>query len=62
MFENPYIEKLAALKSGELAELVVEVSDFMTFREVWKEHPEKDRFVGEAGLNGRIIYRYVAGD
>ncbi len=56
---NPYSEKLEKLQKNEITELIVERVDFLLFREAWLEHPEKMNFVGEAGLNGRIIYRYV---
>lgn len=59
MTENPYQEKLVALKEGKIAEIIVEAKDFPAFREVWKDMPDRMEIVGEAGLNGRIIYRYV---
>lgn len=58
MFENPYAQKLADLKAGTLTEIIVERADFLVFREAWKELPDKKDFVGEAGLEGKIIYRY----
>lgn len=58
MFENPYKEQLAALKEGKIEEIIVEAKDFPEFREVWKDMPDRMDIVGEAGLNGRIIYRY----
>lgn len=57
--DNPFEEQLNALKAGEISELVVEPKDFTTFREIWKNLPDRMTIVGEAGLNGRIIYRYM---
>lgn len=59
MIENPFKEKLIALKAGEIQEIIVEVKDFPIFRDVWKDLPDRMDFIGEAGLNGRIIYRYI---
>lgn len=58
MFENPYGEKLAQLRENQISELIIERSDFYLFREAWLKQPNKNEFVGEAGLGGRIIYRY----
>lgn len=58
MFENPYNEKLEQLRAGTLTELVVKRDDFLLFREAWIEQLDKNYFVGEAGLGGRIVYRY----
>ncbi|KAF1305392.1 hypothetical protein IV487_00915 [Enterococcus saccharolyticus] len=56
--ENPYTSLIEQLMTGEIPEIVVERDDFFTFREVWKEHPQRVQIVGEADLNGKIIYRY----
>ncbi|WP_265458864.1 hypothetical protein [Enterococcus sp. HY326] len=58
MFENPFAEKITALRAGELSEIVVTREEFLVFRDVWKELPDKKDIVGEAGLEGKIIYRY----
>lgn len=58
MDENPFYEQINALKEGKISEFTVEPKDFMIFREVWKELPDRMAIVGEAGLNGRIIYHY----
>ena len=55
--DNPYVEKIALLLSGDLAELLVEKEDFLLFREVWLTHPEKSSLIGEAGLGGTVVYR-----
>ncbi len=31
----------------------------MTFREAWMQTENRVEIVGEAGLNGQIIYRFV---
>ncbi|OJG17561.1 hypothetical protein RU97_GL002569 [Enterococcus canis] len=59
MFENPYEQKLADLRSGAITELTVSQADFLTFREVWRKMEDRMDFVGEAGLNGTVIYRYA---
>lgn len=59
MYENPFEEQINALKEGTISELVIEPQNFTAFREVWKKLPDRMSFVGEAGLNGRIIYRYM---
>lgn len=59
MVDNPYIEKLTELKEGKVAEIIVDQKDFPAFREAWKVLPDRMDIVGEAGLNGRIIYRYI---
>ncbi|MBO0466170.1 hypothetical protein JZO73_01340 [Enterococcus plantarum] len=59
MYENPFEEQINALKEGTISELIIEPKDFTTFREVWKNLPDRMSIVGEAGLNGRIIYHYM---
>lgn len=59
MIENPYTEKIEQLRQGTLAEIVVEREELLIFREAWRVQEDKRQIVGEAGLNGRIIYRYV---
>lgn len=56
---NPYEEQLKKLIAGDLQELMVEQEDFLVFREAWLAHPQRKEIVGEAGLNGRIIYRFL---
>ena len=58
MAENPFVEKIASLKAGEISELIVEQNEFFQFRDAWISLPDRAEIVGEAGLNGRIIYRY----
>lgn len=58
MSENTFVEKIVALRAGEIDEIVVSREDFISFRDVWKNLPDKKYFIGEAGLEGKIIYRY----
>lgn len=51
-------ESLNQLIQGEVDTLMIEKNDFMTFREIWFSHEEKESIVGEALHNGKIIYRY----
>jgi hypothetical protein len=46
------------LQNGEIEEIIIERDDFFVFREVWINREDRTSFVGEAGLNGKIIYRY----
>ncbi|OTN76186.1 hypothetical protein A5886_001263 [Enterococcus sp. 8G7_MSG3316] len=46
------------LRSGEIKELLVTQTQFLVFRDVWLQLDDRVNFVGEAGLNGTIIYRY----
>ncbi len=55
MAENPFVEKIASLKAGEISELIVEQNEFFQFRDAWISLPDRAEIVGEAGLNGRII-------
>lgn len=56
--DNPYTRLIEQLITGEITEIIVERDDFLIFREVWKEHSQRAQIVGEADLNGKIIYRY----
>ena len=38
---------------------IIEKVDFMDFREALLKHSEKKKIVGQAGLNGRVIYRLI---
>ena len=58
MQNNPYVDLLDKLQNGEIEEIVIERDDFFVFREVWINREDRTSFVGEAGLNGKIIYRY----
>lgn len=56
--ENQYVERLEQLKRGEIKEIVVEREAFFEFRDAWLVRPDRASFIGEAGLNGKIIYRF----
>lgn len=59
MEENHYIGKIQALKEGEIEQIVVQREDFIQFRNAWLQAENRGEIVGEAGLNGQIIYRFV---
>ena len=50
--------QLKELIQGTIDSLMIEKKDFMTFREIWINHEEKESIIGEALHNGNIIYRY----
>lgn len=54
---NPYTAKIEALVEGTIPQLEITQEEFMGFREAWLGHPKRQEIVGEAGLNGQIIYR-----
>jgi hypothetical protein len=53
-----YKQELENLKNGIQEELVINREEFLNFREIWLKEPDRMNFVGEASLNGQIIYRY----
>ncbi len=57
MEENPFESQVEALLNGQVEEILVEKNDFFLFREIWISHPNKMQIVGEAGLEGKVIYR-----
>ena len=59
MSEESFEKKIENLRNGSIDEVIVETTDFLAFRDVWKELSDRVNIVGEAGLNGRIIYRYI---
>ncbi|HLQ41210.1 MAG TPA: hypothetical protein VK118_09640 [Tetragenococcus sp.] len=58
MTAEEYKISLEQLKAGELREIVVEQEDFSNFRRAWLTFTDRMHFVGEAGLNGKIVYHY----
>lgn len=52
-----YVALLKQLLDGTIQELVVEQAEYFNFREAWLKLPNRNDVIGEAGLNGRIIYR-----
>lgn len=59
MNKQDYIEELQRLRRGEIIEITVERADFIQFRNAWLTLDNREAYVGEAGLNGTVIYRYV---
>lgn len=59
MTQEEFAEKLQELKDGNINELIVEQADFMEFRKAWSSFSDRTSFVGEAGLNGTISYKYL---
>ncbi len=51
-------DQLKQLIQGNIDAVTIEKNDFMTFREIWINHEEKESIIGEALHNGNIIYRY----
>lgn len=51
--------KIEQLLKEEISEIIIEKVDFMDFREALLKHSEKKKIVGQAGLNGRVIYRLI---
>ena len=47
MAENPFVEKIASLKAGEISELIVEQNEFFQFRDAWISLPDRAEIVGE---------------
>lgn len=48
---------LKQLLDGTIQELVVEQAEYSNFREAWLNLHNRNEIIGEAGLNGRIVYR-----
>lgn len=59
MEEINYIEEIQKLKEGVIETIVVERENFIAFRNAWLQIDNRTEIVGEAGLNGQIIYRFV---
>lgn len=59
MIENHFEKDIHELMEGTRKEIIVEPNDFFLFREGWKNLPNREEIVGEASLNGRIIYRFI---
>ncbi|WP_321386577.1 hypothetical protein [uncultured Enterococcus sp.] len=59
MSENLFDEKIQQLREKAISEIVIEQSEFSVFREAWKKQEDRTKIVGEAGLNGKIIYRFA---
>ena len=50
MAENPFVEKIASLKAGEISELIVEQNEFFQFRDAWISLPDRAEIVGDCLL------------
>lgn len=59
MTQEEYTEMLQQLKDRTIEQITVEQPDFMEFRKAWLTFNNRMSFVGEAGLNGTITYKYV---
>lgn len=55
---NPFEEKMAQLRNGEIEKIEVTREDFFLFREVWLKQEDRKYFRGIAGLNGSVVYVY----
>lgn len=51
--------KINALLAKEITEIHIGKKDFIDFISVWSKHAHKDQIVGEAGLGGNVVYRFV---
>ncbi|GFK22411.1 hypothetical protein [Tetragenococcus halophilus] len=58
MTQETFVELLQQLKEGKIDKLTVEQPDFLEFRKAWLSFCDRTSFVGEAGLQGTISYRY----
>ncbi len=57
--DNSQIEEnIEKLVSGETDEIFIKKEDFMKFREIWLNHPEKDSLIGKANHYGEVSYFY----
>ena len=59
MENRDFAVEVVRLRNGEIKELIVQQPEFLAFRDVWLQLEDRSSFVGEAGLSGKIIYRYV---
>ncbi|MBM7708296.1 hypothetical protein [Enterococcus lemanii] len=59
MSERNFIEELQQLRDGEITEIIVKRDEFISFREVWLTLENREAYVGEAELEGTVVYRYV---
>ena len=53
-----YQKELAELKKGMKTELQISSQEFLAFRQIWMQDPERKNIVGDAQEHGEIIYRY----
>lgn len=55
---NKFVHEVEKLINGDIKEIIVEKEDFLTFRNIWLASEKKNEIIGEAGLSGKVIYRY----
>ncbi|OJG24683.1 hypothetical protein RR47_GL002277 [Enterococcus columbae DSM 7374 = ATCC 51263] len=55
--KEEFTNLLQSLQAGEIQEIIVKHDEFFSFREAWLVLENRNDVVGEAGLNGEIIYR-----
>ncbi|MCA9765076.1 MAG: hypothetical protein KC455_01510 [Carnobacterium sp.] len=58
MDSNQITENIEKLISGKTDEIFIKKEDFMAFREVWLNHPEKNSLIGTANHYGEVSYHY----
>ena len=51
-------ENIEKLISGEKDEIFIKKEDFMKFREIWLNHPDKNSIIGKANHFGEVSYHY----
>ncbi|WP_125766844.1 hypothetical protein [Lapidilactobacillus wuchangensis] len=53
-----YHQLIDDLINGKINELSVPPADFMAFRDIWQDLPQRTEIVGNAQRNGTIIYHF----
>lgn len=53
-----YLNLLDQLRDGTISELVVTPDEFMAFQPVLMDFPDRKLIIGEAGREGKVIYRF----
>ena len=51
-------EDIEKLIKRETNEIFIKKEDFMKFREIWLNHPEKNAIIGTANHYGEVSYHY----
>lgn len=49
---------LDQLVAGEIDQIEVAPKDFLDFRRLWQERPERKEIIGVAQRNGTILYKF----
>ncbi|MGB3161417.1 hypothetical protein [Carnobacterium sp.] len=55
-------ENIEKLISGEKDEILIKKEDFMKFREIWLNHPDKNSIIGKANHFGEVSYYYKSNE